>query len=163
MHGEQLFAFANLRATGAVFEWANVVEGIHRMGTDDPIRLMSDVALELTDSDGRPVTEETILFARVEAERVQLALELPDIVPPELGRPQVQSPIAESVTGFDELPPGVGPHHTVDAEAAQLLEGTDRGEGGRAEASGAPFSIVDRTHYRAEAVMDVVDLGPLVS
>src|SRR5436189_2799215 len=105
MHGEELFAFANLRAAGAVFERAHVVERIHGVRADDPIRLVSDVPLELTNRHGRPVTEEAVLLAGVEAERVQLALERPDIVASELGRPQVQGSVAEAIPGLDELPP----------------------------------------------------------
>jgi hypothetical protein len=163
MHGKELFAFANLRSAGAVFEWAHVFEGVHRMGADDPIRLMPDVPLELAHGDSGSITEETVLFARVEAERVQLALELSDIVSSELGRSQVEGPIAEAVPRFDELPPGIGPDHSVDAEAPQLLESADSGLGGRTEPSGAPLSVVDRTHHRAEALMDVVDLGAVIS
>ena len=69
----------------------------------------------------------------VEAQQVELDLELQHVVAAERRLAQVEQAVAERVAGLDELAPRVGAHAPVGEQAALLLEREDRGLGVRPE------------------------------
>ena len=69
---------------------------------------------------GRLRPEQAVLAARVEPERVQLALQRADVVAAEHRGVQVQGAVAQAVARLDQLAPGVGPHEAVHPEAPSL-------------------------------------------
>ena len=106
-----------------------------RVEPDDPVHPGGDVALELAHGPVRARTEDPVLLAGVEPERVQHPLERTHVVPAERRRTEVERPVAEPVTGLDELPPRVGAHDPVRRQPARTLEPPDRLLGGRPERS----------------------------
>jgi hypothetical protein len=88
-------------------------------------------------------------------------LELGDVVTPQHRGPAVQEAVAQPETCFHEGVPRLRPAHPVDPEAAQALEGLDRGPGGGAE---DPVCIDGRARQDGgEAVLDVGDRGAAVA
>ena len=71
--------------------------------------------------------EDAVLAAGVEAERVQPALELGDVVAAQHRARQVEQPVAELEAALDQRAPGLGSADAVDAQPASLLELADRG------------------------------------
>ena len=100
--------------------------------------------------------------ARVESERVQLALQRSDVVAPEQRGVQVQRPVTQSIAGFHELSPCVGTHESVDPKQTNGLERADRGVGGGSERA-VSLRVVDRDAERDQALLDVGDLGAAVA
>ena len=95
---------------GPGFLRAHAFERRDDMRSRDAVGVLTHVALELAQGPvgGRP--EHPVLAARVEPQRVQLALERADVVAAEDGRVQVQRAVAQPVAGLDQLAPGVGAH-----------------------------------------------------
>jgi hypothetical protein len=88
-------------------------------------------------------------------------LELGDVVTPQHRRAAVQEAVAQLETGLDQGVPGLRATHPVHAQAAQSLEGLDRGAGGRAE---DPVGIDGRAgDDGAQAVLNVRDGGAAVA
>ena len=96
------------------------------MRPDDPVDLVAHVVLELEGRLRRPRAEQPVLLARVEAEGVQLSLELAHVVPAEHRRSKVEGSIAEPEPGLDELAPRVRSHDPVDRQTPPALEVPDR-------------------------------------
>ena len=91
------------------------------------------VALELAQRSHGGVAEDAVDAARVEPEGAQALLEFGHVVTPQHGGPAVQEAVAEPKTGLDQGVPCLRAADPVDAQAAEALEGLDRGAGGRAE------------------------------
>ena len=107
--------------------------------------------------------EQAVLAARVEPERVQLALQRARTSSPRNMRGvQVQGAVTQAVARFHQLPPGVGPHDAVDPEQPILLEPA-HGLIGRGPETPAALGVVDREAEREEPFLDVADLGSGVS
>ena len=132
------------------------------MQAGDPVGHLTDVALELAEGPVAVGPEQAVLAARIEPERVQLALQRADIVAAEHRGVQVQGAVAEAVARFHQLAPGIGPHDAVHAEQPVLLEAAD-GLVGRGPETPAALGVVDREAEREEAFLDVADLGSGVS
>ena len=69
------------------------------------------------------VTEDAVFAAGVEAEAVQPALEVGDVVAAQHGAAPVEQPVTEAVAALDHRGPRLGPAHAVDPQAPRLLEG----------------------------------------
>ena len=93
---------------------------------------------------------------------VELALEGSNVVTTEVGRVEVQGAIAEPIARLDELPPRVGPDEPVLAQAPAGLEGP-HGALGRRSVPSTELRLVDREIEPGQTLLDVADLGPLVS
>ena len=100
---------------------------------DDAVDGQAGVALELAQGAHRGVAEDAVHPPGVEAEGAQALLELGHVVAPEHRGPAVQEAVAEPETGLDQGVPGLGAADAVDPQPPPVLEGLDRGPGGRAE------------------------------
>ena len=91
------------------------------------------VALELDERTRRVVAEDAVFPAGVEAEPVQAALELGDVVAAQHRAAAVEQAVAEAVPALDHRRPGLRAADAVDPQAPGLLEGAhDRfGRGAR--------------------------------
>src|SRR5262249_44795141 len=101
----------------------------HRRPAAEAVRRQSDIALELGDRDRRLLAEDAVLTTGVEPERVQLTLELGDVVATQHGLAEVQGAVAEREAALDHGRPRLGAAHPVDVEAALLLKGSHRSVG----------------------------------
>ena len=69
------------------------------------------------------VAEDAVLAAGVEAERVQAALELGDVVAAQHRPAAVEQAVAEAEAALDQRRPGLRPADAVDPQPAVVLEG----------------------------------------
>src|SRR5207247_9643163 len=104
--------------------------------TAEAIGHETNVALELGDRVGSLLAEDAVLAAGVEPERVQLTLELGDVVATQHGLSEVERPIAERETALDERGPRLAATEPGTDETALLLDCAASGGGGRAELAG---------------------------
>jgi hypothetical protein len=158
----QFLALADHRTRGARLRRPHASQDRKRMGTDDPVGLIAHVSLELPEGGVGLRTVQAVLLARVEAERVQLALEFPHVVAAEQRGPVVQGAVAQAPSGLDELFPRVGADQPVDAQVPFALEPAHRALGGAAERAAA-LGGLDRGAERHQALLDVGDLVPAVT
>ena len=100
---------------------------------DDAVDGEPGVALELVQRPHGGVAEDAVHPAGVEAQGAQALLQLGDVVTPQHGSPAVEEAVTHPETGLHQGVPGLGAADAVDVEAAQTLEGLERGPGGRAE------------------------------
>ena len=70
--------------------------------------------------------EDAVLAPGVEAERVEAALEVVDVVAAQHRRREVEQAVAEAEAALDQRAPGLGSADAVDAQAALRLELADR-------------------------------------
>jgi hypothetical protein len=94
------------------------------------------VALELEHGPLGVVPEDAVDPPGVEAQGAQPALKLGDVVAAEHRSGEVEQTVAQAVAGLHERRPGLGPTDAVHAQAPDVLEGTERGLGAGAEATG---------------------------
>ena len=107
------------------------------------------------------VAEDAVHPARVEAQRAQALLQLRHVVTPQHGGPAVEEAVTHPETGLHQGVPGLGTADAVDAEAAQALEGLERGPGRRAEDA---VGVDGRARQDGgQAVLDVGDRVAAVS
>ena len=122
---------------------------------DDAVDGEAGVALELIEGPYGGVPEDPVDPARVEAQRAQALLQLRHVVAPQHGSPAVQEAVTDPKTGFDQGVPGLRAADAVDPEAAQALEGLERGAGARAEDA---VGVDGRAReYGGQAVLHVGD------
>src|SRR5206468_10047773 len=105
---------------------------------------------------------DAVLLARVEPERVQLALELADVIAPERGRVSVQGAVAQTEPGLRELHPRIRPDEPVDAQVSELLERPDGGFRGGPECPGQ-LTGRERVAQRGQTLLDVEHLRAVVA
>ena len=102
----------------------HVVERTHpferrdRVQPDYAVGFVADVALEIAHRRLGLGTVHAVLLARIEAERIELALQRSDVVAAQERRVDEQGAIAEPEARLHELTPGVGPDEPVDVQAA---------------------------------------------
>ena len=130
---------------------AHALEHGQRVQAGDPVGYLTDVALELAEGPVAVGPEQAVLTARIEPERVQLALQRADIVAAEHRGVQVQGAVAQAVARFHQLAPGVGPHDAVHTEQPILLE--RRARPGRSRARNARRARRRRSRGRARRVV----------
>ena len=106
------------------------MEGV---GANDAVGSHAHVALEIADGAVAPLAKDPVGPARVEPERVQLPLEVADVVAAEHGVAEVHNAVPQAVAGLHQLGPGLGADLPVHEQPAALLEGPDGGLGRRAE------------------------------
>src|SRR5690606_5920764 len=104
---------------------AEAPQRLHGAVARDPVDLEADVALELLDGSLGQGAEETVLRAAVEAQLVEAALQLPDVVPAHHRGAAPQQAITEAVSGFHQGAPRLRPHDAVRGQAAVALEAAD--------------------------------------
>ena len=129
---------------------------------DDAVRREAGVALEVQHGALDLVVVHAALGSGVEAEQVELDLELEDVVAAERRFAQVEQAVAERVAGLHHLAPGVGADPPVGEQAALLLEREDRGLGVRAEEAVHAFSA-QLEALPAQAGLDVEDFFAAVA
>src|SRR5207302_8233767 len=108
-------------------------ERAHGLGGNDTVRRQAVVPLELADGGFGLRAEDAVDTSGVESEGREAILKVAHVVPAEVGRGEVQDPVAESPGCLDELAPGFFPDDAVDVQAALLLEGYHAHLGPRAE------------------------------
>ena len=84
--------------------------------------------------------EDAVFLARVEAERVEAALELDDVVAAQHRAADVEHPVAEAEAALDQRGPGLAAADSVDSQRSVFLEAakfTLRGRTERPELLGA--------------------------
>ena len=99
--------------------------------------------------------EDAVFLAGVEAERVETALELHDVVAAEHGAADVEHPVAEVEPALDQRGPRLAPADAVDAQRSVFLERPKFTLRGRAE--GAELAGRDGVAERDEATLKVPD------
>src|SRR5581483_7584342 len=124
------------------------------------VRREADVVLKLAYRIVCLESEDAVLFAGIEAERVESCLQIADVVAAHGRPPQIKSARAERPPGFDELAPRVLFDDAVRTEAAAYLEDLDGGL--RLLAEGSAF-VCDRVAQRNQARLDVGDGAARVS
>jgi hypothetical protein len=92
----------------------------------DPVGGEPGVALERPDRLARVVAEDPVLTPGVEAERVQPALQLEDVVAAHHRAAPVEEAVAEAVAALDQGRPGLAADDPVDPQPSRLLKRTDR-------------------------------------
>ena len=113
-------------------------------GPHTPSGSMPRVALELPERVLGLRSEDAVLAAGVEAERVEPPLQLGHVVAAQHGRAQVEQAIAERTATLDQRAPGLGPADAVDAQPAARLEVANRR---RAVSSPKkPSSVTEQPH-----------------
>ena len=113
------------------------------------------VALELPERGFGLRAENAVLAARIEAERVEPALQDPDIVAAQHRPAQVQQPVAQAERALDQRAPGLGSADAVDEEPARVLERPHRVLGRGVERAGG----ADRTAGAIQPVLELEDGG----
>ena len=114
--------FGDLLAFTARLGLAHRLELDQRAFADDAVERQAGVALEIDDRALDLGVVHAALGAGVEAQQVELDLQGEDVVAAERRFAQVQEPVAELVSGLDQLSPRVGADDAVDDQAALLLE-----------------------------------------
>ncbi len=89
-----------------------------------------------TSSSGR---EDAVDGPAIEAQFVESALQIENVVPAHVGHAQVEEPVAGLVAGLDQFRPGVVLDDAVGEEQSLLLEGADGVLGVRPEEPIGPF------------------------
>src|SRR5262249_31680014 len=130
-------------------------ERVGRLGTEDAVGREPGVTLELEERAGGVGSEDPVLLARVETERVQATLQFGDVVAPQHRLGDVEQPVAEPEAARDECGPGLGPANPVDAQGAFLLERADLPLRGGTEASELFQRYVEADG--GEATLEVAD------
>ena len=131
------------------------------LATGDPILSHPPIGLEIHQRPKRIGPEDSIDLAGVEAERVEAALQVGDIIAADHGSAVVEHAITEAEAGSNQGSPGVGSNDPVGGKTALTLEPLHCGKcsgleaaasiGGRAEAEGR------------QPVLDVADRLPLIT
>ena len=145
-------AHAGDRAFGQA---ADPVEHGDGGGAADAVGGQVHVALELDQRPGGVVAEDAVLATGVEAEPVEAALQLADVVAPEHRPAAVEQSVAEAVAALHDRRPRLGPADAVDPQAAGLLEGAHGLLGRVGERAG--FDPGHLVTERAEADLEVAD------
>ncbi len=101
-------------------------------GTTHAVGREVHVALELDQRARGVVAQDAVLAAGVEAESVESALELGDVVTPQHRPAPIEEPVAQAVPALDDRRPRLRPADAVDPQAARVLEGADHRFRGRA-------------------------------
>ncbi len=111
------------------------------------------VPLELDQGARRVVAEDAVFAPGVEAEPVQSALQLGDVVASEHRTGPVEESVAEAPTALDHRGPGLRAADAVDAQATALLEGAHDALRRGAERSG--LDTRDLVTQRAEPNLEI--------
>ena len=117
-------------------EARQAVEGGDALRPADGVGHGTDVALEVPQRLGGVGAEDAVAPPGVEAEGVELLLQVEDVVAAQHRRPVVEEPVAEPVAGFHQRAPRLAAADAVDAQAPGRLEGPDGGGGALAEEAG---------------------------
>ena len=83
-------------------------------GPEDPVAPEARVPLELGERAGGVGAEDAVFLAGIEAERVEAALELDDVVAAEHGAADVEHPVTEAKTALDQRGPRLVTADTID-------------------------------------------------
>ena len=102
-------------------------------GPHDAVGREAGVALELPERGFGLGPEDAVLATGVEAEPVEPALKVGDVVAAQHRPAEVEQAVAEPVAALDQRAPGLRSADAVDAQAARVLELADRALGRVAE------------------------------
>ena len=160
--GVAAVALGDLLALASRLGLAYRLELPERALADDAVGREPGVALEVQHGALDLLVVHPSLGAGVEAQQVELDLELQHVVAAERRLAQVQQAVAERVAGFHHLAPGVGAHMPVGEQAALLLERKDRGLGVGAVEAVHTFSA-QLEALPAQAGLDVEDFFAAVA
>jgi len=124
-------------------------------GSGDPVDGQAGIALELSQRPHGVVAQDAVHPAGVEAQCAQALLQLGHVVTPQHRGPAVEEAVTQPETGFHQGVPCLDAADPVHPEAAQALEGLERGAGGGTE---DPVSVDRRPgEDGGQAVLDVGD------
>ena len=123
-------------------------------GPQTPSVVEAGVALELPERGLGLGPEDAVLAAGVEAEPVEPALQLGDVVAAQHRPAQVEQPVAEREAALDERAPRLRSADAVDAQAARCLERRAPRSRSRRRSHRRPRS---RTRPRPDALLEVAD------
>ena len=160
--GVAAVALGDLLALAPGLGLAHGLELPERALADDAVQGEAGVALEVEHGALDLLVVHAALRPGVEAQQVELDLELQHVVAAERRLAQVEQAVAERVAGLDELAPGVGAHAPVGEQAALLLEREDGGLGVRPEEAVHAFSA-QLEALPAQAGLDVEDFFAAVA
>ena len=135
---------------------------LERAVADDAVRRHPGVALEVEDGALDLLVVHAALRPGVEAEQVELDLELQHVVAAERRLAQVEQAVAQGVAGLHQLAPGVGAHAPVGEQPALLLE-REHGDLGAGAEEAVDALSAQLEALPAQAGLDVEDFFAAVA
>jgi hypothetical protein len=138
---------------------AHALEGVARLGPEDPVGGDAGVALELGERRLGVGPEDAVLLAGIEAEAVETVLELGDVVAAQHRPAHEQHAAAEPERTLDQRVARLFAADAVDPESAAFLEGAHLRLGRCAEPSG--LVARDRESERGEPLLQLAHCVPL--